>query len=42
LDEEVSQLREECEEGEGVEGGPLQEQQAEWKAYKRARVGTDL
>jgi len=42
LDEEVSELREECEEGRVERVAHYEEQLAEWKTYRRARVGTDL
>ena len=42
LDKEVSELREECEEGRVERVAHYEEQLAEWKTYMRARVGTDL
>ena len=42
LDKEVSELREECEEGRAERVAHYEEQLAEWKTYMRARVGTDL
>ena len=42
LDEEVSELREECEEGRVERVAHYEEQLVEWKTYMRARVGTDL
>ena len=38
LDEEVSELREECEEGRAERVAHYEEQLAEWKSYMRARV----
>ena len=38
LDEEVSELREECEEGRAERVAHYEEQLAEWKTYMRARV----
>ena len=42
LDEEVSELREECEEWRVERVAHYKEQLAKWKTYMRARVRTDL